>query len=378
MVDVDGISIHDDTQTPMFAVVNNPYPKIIAFDPRIKKLLSIFQPNQRSVFSIESATKDLSRFIVSFTQTGLVAKSYAVDLATNQVSHLNTPYFGKHDAILAQTWPITVTARDGLEIPAFITLPHNSSNRPLPLVVYVHGGPASRDTWNVGADTLFLANRGYAVLRVNFRGSTGYGRAFQHAGFGQMGQKIQQDIYDATDWAVRQGIADPNRMVIMGGSHGGYASLMGAWQSGRRYKAAISIAGVSDMERQTLEVRKFWELASHSWYRYSGDPRDPKVRQNLKAISPINHVEKFSVPVLLIHGTKDRIVVPGDSYRMEKALRRHGKKVTSLYLKGEEHGAAKWQSRIKMWRKIEKYLVRNIGGRDGGFDYTEIGAAFIR
>ena len=132
------------------------------------------------------------------------------------------------------------------------------------------------------------------------------------------------------------------------------------------------------MERQTLEVPKFWELASHSWYRYSGDPRDPKVRQNLKAISPINHVEKFSVPVLLIHGTKDRIVVPGDSYRMEKALRRHGKKVTSLYLKGEEHGAAKWQSRIKMWRKIEKYLVRNIGGRDGGFDYTEIGAAFIR
>ncbi len=377
-VDVEGISFDHQTQQPLFATISLPYPKTIPFDERIQRLLNLFQPKDRDFFSIQSMDQNLNRFIVSFSRGKIVPKTYAVDLPTNQVSHLSSPYLSRHEAALSETWPLTFNARDGMRIPAFITLPRGANNRQLPMLVFVHGGPAGHDTWYTNSATQFLANRGYAVLRVNFRGSTGYGRAFQHAGFGEMGRKIQQDVYDATDWAINQGIADPNRIAIIGPSHGGYSALMGAWQSGGRYKAAVSFAGVSDMERQTMEVPKFWELASHAWYRYSGDPKDPRVRQNLKAISPINHAEKFNVPVLLIHGTKDRIVVPEDSYHMEKALRLASKQVTSLYLKGEEHGAVKWQSRIKMWRKIEKFLAKHIGGRNGGFDYTEIGAAFLR
>ena len=251
---------------------------------------------------------------------------------------------------------ITYKAKDGLEIPAYLTLPPNKDAKNLPLIVMPHGGPHSRDRlgfdWQVSA----LASRGYAVLQPNFRGSTGYGAAFLEAGYGQWGAKMQTDLSDGVRHLVSQGIVDAKRVAIYGASYGGYAALAGATLDLGVYRCAISIAGVSDI-KDMLEFEKSETGSGKSstvlaWKRSWGVA-------DLKAISPINYIDRVSIPILLIHGKSDTVVPVRQSQRMAKALKSAGKIVDYIELEKEDHWQSRPASRLEMITRIMDFLQKH-------------------
>ena len=213
---------------------------------------------------------------------------------------------------------IRYKARDGLEISAVLTLPRERDAKQLPLILMPHGGPFARDseTWNWWAQ--FLAERGYAVLQPNYRGSSGYGAAFAEKGEGQWGLAMQDDLNDALDWAVKQGIADAKRVCIAGASYGGYAAMRAAQRDGERFRCAVSYAGVSDL---TSMMRYDSRFLNH------GTRRDWMKEQapDFRAVSPIYFPEQFSVPILLMHGKKDLRVQVKQSREMAEKLDKAGK-----------------------------------------------------
>ncbi|MCG8591947.1 MAG: alpha/beta fold hydrolase [Proteobacteria bacterium] len=247
---------------------------------------------------------------------------------------------------------VSYRARDGLEIPAVLTLPASSPEGPQPTVVVPHGGPHARDTLDFDAETQFLASRGYAVLRPNFRGSTGYGRRHLQASFGEWGRAMQQDVADGVSWLVAQGIADPKRIAILGASYGGYAALQGSATTPDLYRCAISWAGISDLNL-LLRQRDMW-IRGRPDSRWIGHWLFD--RSKLASVSPLKSVERIRVPILLIHGEYDSVVIPRHSKRMAKALKKAGKKHEYLELPREWHYTFQEENRMLAYQRIEKFL----------------------
>ncbi len=257
-------------------------------------------------------------------------KAHKMSLAANRHPELPGAKLGPAQAI-------TYKARDGMEIRAYVTRPPKAPAGPLPLVVMPHGGPEARDSLSFDIWAEILATRGYLVVQPNFRGSSGYGRKFIEAGFGQWGGKMQDDINDAVTTLIRSGQVDPNRICIFGASFGGYAALYATTQRPQLYKCAASFAGVSDLkalvewEHRTKGHEDRYLYASHT----IGNPK--KDGDRLHATSPIDHLDKISIPVLMIHGQDDRSVPVEQSQRMEKAMRMAGKDVRLVVFPGEGH-----------------------------------------
>ncbi|MEZ5651228.1 MAG: prolyl oligopeptidase family serine peptidase [Burkholderiaceae bacterium] len=277
---------------------------------------------------------------------------------------------------LADTEARVIEARDGLQVPILLTRVPGAAGA-TPMVALIHGGPGRHDRWGYTRFVQFLANRGYAVLRVNYRGSTGFGRAFQRAGDHQYGRAMQDDIADAVQWAITQGIADPGRIAIMGASFGGYSAVMGLARDPKLYAAGISIAGASDLEYQTVNAPHFWGPDKTYWTRVIGDPANDDDRAQMREHSPINRVDNIAVPVLLAHGIVDRVVDRSDCERLERRLRELGKPVEAYYFEKEGHAFQRWQTNVRLGRRLEEFLARTLGGRSGGFDYVEIGAEYL-
>jgi dipeptidyl aminopeptidase/acylaminoacyl peptidase len=258
---------------------------------------------------------------------------------------------------------ITYKARDGLDIPGYLTLPRGKPPKNLPLIVYPHGGPyAVRDTSGFDRDAQFFASRGYAVVQMNFRGSGGYGTKFREAGNRQWGGKMQDDVTDAVKWAVSEGIADGNRVCIFGASYGGYAALMGAATTPELYKCAISYAGVSDLEtmfipriisRLGMRDRTPEELEFIN--RVVGDKRDAAY---LRERSPVNNAAKIRCPVFIAHGERDLIVPFSNAQDMRAALEREHKKVEFFSRTDEAHGFIRDVNEIALFTHIDAFLRR--------------------
>jgi dipeptidyl aminopeptidase/acylaminoacyl peptidase len=244
---------------------------------------------------------------------------------------------------------IRFKARDGLEIPAVLTLPAGKEARALPVVVMPHGGPFARDDeqWDFWAQ--FLAERGYAVIQPNFRGSSGFGSAFAAKGRGQWGLAMQDDLNDALAELVRQGIADPKRAAIFGGSYGGYAALRAAQRDGALYRCAISFAGVSDLDALIRYDSSFLNSgAGRDWLRNQAP--------DLKSVSPINFPEQFSIPVLLVHGKADKSVPVKQSREMADALKKAGKAVRYVEQPLGDHFMSREEDRVALLREVEAFL----------------------
>ena len=264
---------------------------------------------------------------------------------------------------LAVREPVRITSRDGLTLHCYLTRPVGEE-RNLPMVLLVHGGPWARDSWGWDPQSQFLANRGYAVLQVNYRGSTGFGKAFTHAAEHEFAGKMHDDLIDAVHWAVGSGIADEQRIAIYGGSYGGYAALVGATFTPDVFAAVISVVGPSNLVTLVKSFPPYWRpLLAGTWFKFVGDPEDPEQLEDLKARSPINRVDKIVAPLLVIQGANDPRVTKHESDQIVDALRERGVPVEYMVKDDEGHGFAKPENRKDMYRGVEGFLATHLGGR---------------
>jgi dienelactone hydrolase len=266
-------------------------------------------------------------------------------------------------AALAPMKPVYYKSSDGLEIPAYLTLPKGLPGKNLPVVIVPHGGPWGRDTWGYRGMTQFLANRGYGVLQMNFRASTGYGKKFLNAGNLQWGEKMQDDITWGVKYLVAQGIADPKRVAIMGGSYGGYATLAGVAFTPDVYAAAVAIVAPSNLITLLESIPPYWESVRVLFGKRMGDPATPEGKAQLQRQSPLNSAAKIKTPLMVVQGANDPRVNKRESDQIVIALRDRGFPVEYLVAPDEGHGFARPVNNMAMYAAAEKFLARYIDGR---------------
>jgi dipeptidyl aminopeptidase/acylaminoacyl peptidase len=260
--------------------------------------------------------------------------------------------------------PIEIRARDGFSLPSYLTLPLDGPGRNLPMVLYVHGGPWTRDTWGYDGDVQWLANRGYAVLQVNYRGSDGFGKKFKNAAMKQFARSMHTDLVDAVQWAVKTGVADPKRVAIMGDSYGGYATLVGMTFSPEVFACGIDMFGPSNLVTLIQSFPVFWgPFLSTTWYPFVGDPKNEKDRQDMESRSPIFKAEAIRAPLLIGQGGNDPRVPRRESEQMVAAIEKSGGAVTYVVYPDEGHGFVRPENRMDFFARTEAFLAECLGGR---------------
>ena len=265
--------------------------------------------------------------------------------------------------------PVTVNSRDGLDLPCYLTLPSGVEPKGLPMVLLVHGGPWARDDWGYQPEVQFLANRGYAVLQVNYRGSTGFGKTFMHAAEHEFAGKMHDDLIDAVNWAIDEGYADRDRIGIYGGSYGGYATLVGVTFTPDVFAAAVDYVGPSSLVTLIRSFPPYWRpFMEGSWFRFVGDPGtedspNRPVEAELLERSPISYVDRIKTPLMVVQGANDPRVTKVESDNIVAALRERGVEVDYMVKDDEGHGFANPENRLELYRAMEKFFARHLGGR---------------
>ena len=310
-----------------------------------------------------SVSRDRTKAIVATAGPQSPPKFYYLDRTTHEATLLAESYPGLMPEDLGEVRPYPYAARDGLPIHAYLTLPPGKQPKNLPMVVMPHGGPESRDSITFDWWAQFMASRGYAVLQPNFRGSSGYGMAFEKAGHGQWGLKMQDDITDGVRKAIADGIADPTRVCIVGASYGGYAALAGAAFTPDLYACAVSVSGISDVSEFLRYERKKYGRESAEialWAKRLGSV-DPD-SATLEKASPINRVADVKCPVMLMHPSLDTTVPKAQSEDMAEALEDAGQTVSYVALEGDDHYLQLGATRLEMLRQLDTFLAKYLGG----------------
>ena len=310
-----------------------------------------------------SSTTDEGLFIVSATSDVEPGESYLFDRRTKDLRLQYRVREALPREALASMQAVRYPSSDGLEVPGYLTLPKGAEPKNLPLIVVPHGGPWARDDWGYDPFAQFLANRGYAVLMPNFRGSTGYGKKFLDAGNDQWGEKMQDDITFGVKYLVAMGIADPKRAGIMGGSYGGYATLAGVAFTPDLYAAAVSIVGPSNLITLLNSIPPYWEAARKIFHERMGDPTTPEGRAQLERQSPLNSASRIKTPLLVIQGANDPRVNKNESDQIVVALRDRGFPVEYIVAPDEGHGFARPVNNMASFAAAEKFLAKHLGGR---------------
>ena len=331
------------------------------FDPEWRAVRNAMQeefPGSRSFIS--AIAEDRSRVVVGVGSEVMPNRYYLYKTINKQWARISVSYPNLGEDNLSPVIDVSYEARDGLNIPGYLTLPNGVSledAKQLPFVIHPHGGPHARDFKRFDWLVQMLTNQGYGVLQMNFRGSTGYGLGFEEAGRKQWGQAMQDDITDGTQWLIDQGIADPKRICIMGGSYGGYAALMGAAKEADLYKCAVSLNGVSDLPALLKLVQRF--IGGRYATRFVGDLWQD--RKMLKENSPRRLANQISIPVLLVHGEDDRVVSVQQSRSMHKAMVKNSKAAVSyLELPEGDHFLSKYHNRIAFAEAATTFLGEHL------------------
>ncbi|WP_246085988.1 S9 family peptidase [Pseudonocardia hydrocarbonoxydans] len=340
-------------------------PQVVAIDPHFAEVQAALGGLTDGVLGWVSSDVAEQRWVATFLHDREPPTTWFYDHSTGEARLLFRD--GRVDpADLAPTTAVRFPARDGLPLHGFLTLPVGVQPRDLPLVLLVHGGPWMHDTWGYGAAVQFLANRGYAVLRVNFRGSTGYGRRHLTAAIGEFAGAMHDDLIDAVDWAVAQGYADPQRLGIVGGSYGGYAALVGVTVTPEKFAAAVDYVGISDLANFLATLPPFVRAnMTNNWIAYVGDPDDPAALADMRRRSPITMVERIRTPLLVAQGANDVRVVQAESDNIVAPLRERGVPVEYLVADDEGHGFENPENQVMLFRAIERHLAAHLGGRAG-------------
>eukprot|EP01026_Neomeris_dumetosa_P023556 TRINITY_DN1997_c0_g2_i1.p1 TRINITY_DN1997_c0_g2~~TRINITY_DN1997_c0_g2_i1.p1 ORF type:complete len:640 (-),score=76.91 TRINITY_DN1997_c0_g2_i1:179-1918(-) len=321
--------------------------------------------------SIASQNKDNSIWVVTYTRDNGSSINYLYDRKTKKAEFLfvNQPLF--NDYTLAKMQPVVITARDGVDLPSYLTLPvlEEGEAKNLPLVLVVHGGPWARDYWGLNPPTQWLANRGYAVLQVNYRSSTGYGKKFVHLGDRQWGANMQNDLTDAVKWAIEQGYADPKKVAIFGGSYGGYATLAGLTFTPELYCCGVDIVGPSNVKTLLQTIPPYWEPRKKRLIKRIGDCEGDE--EFNKKISPLYHIDKISVPLIIAQGANDPRVKKAESDQIYEAMKAKGLCVEYYLYEDEGHGFARPPNRLDFYYRTEQFLSKMLGGRVEEFQKVE-------
>jgi dipeptidyl aminopeptidase/acylaminoacyl peptidase len=310
-----------------------------------------------------AATKDEQKFIIVSNSDVDPGTVWTFDRKTGNLSTLYQVREKLDRSALSPMKPVKYKSSDGLEIPAFLTIPKGSTGKNMPAVLYIHGGPWGRDYWGYHSYAQFLANRGYVVLQPNFRASTGYGKKFLNAGNNEWGQKMQDDITWGKKWLVEQGIADPKRVAIMGGSYGGYAALAGVTFTPDEYAASVAIVPPSNLITLLESVPPYWEAIRTTFYKRMGNPNTPEGLAQMKRQSPLTYADRIKTPLLVVQGANDPRVKQRESDQIVAALQKRNYPVEYLLAPDEGHGFARPVNNMAMIAAAEKFLAKHLGGR---------------
>ena len=363
-VDLGGVSFSNRTDQIIGTVYEDERTRIYWQDKALKKDYDFIKKKlgDREI-SFNSATADETKFIVSTFSDVDPGTVWLFDRKTRNLATLYQVREKLDRKSLAPMKPIRFKSSDGLEIPAYLTLPKGVEAKNLPMVVVPHGGPWARDSWGYHSYAQFLANRGYAVLQPNFRASTGYGKKFLNAGNNEWGQKMQDDITWGVKYLIDQGIADPKRVGILGGSYGGYATLAGVTFTPDLYAAAVAIVAPSNLQTLLESVPPYWEAARTIFYKRMGDPNTPEGLEQMKRQSPLTYADRIKTPLMVVQGANDPRVNKRESDQIVIALRDRGYAVEYILAPDEGHGFARPVNNMAMLAAAEKFLAKHLGGR---------------
>lgn len=362
VVDVETGVIHPDGRRALLASSMPGYPRDVVIDEALSAALTPLRPGGPHKLTINDISEDGGKFLVTIATERRGAELHLVDVAAGRSERLAASRVAELADRLVDTRPIAFPTRDGRTIHGYLTVPGDGKT-PLPTVMLVHGGPWARDNWSYDSLVQFLASRGYAVLRINYRGSSGYGRSFRQAAIGEFAAAMHWDLLDGLTFAITTGAVNPSRVAIVGASYGGYAALVGMTMTPEKFAAGISIVGISDLPRFLETTPPYWATGIQGWYAYVGDPSKPHQRRMMLEKSPITFANQVTSPLLLIHGANDVRVRVEQSTRMAEALRGLNKPVDLMVFPDEGHGVRKFSNRVTLMRTIEQFLDRNIGRR---------------
>ena len=312
--------------------------------------------------AISSSTKDEDTHIIRTYSDKTLGAYYLYTFSSNKLEPIGEVSPWLKETEMAAMKPISFRTRDGLVINGYLTLPVGVDAKNLPVVINPHGGPWARDNWGFNPEVQFLANRGYAVLQLNFRGSTGYGRQFWEMSFKQWGLNMQNDITDGVKYLIKQGIADPKRIAIYGASYGGYATLAGITYTPDLYAAAVDYVGVSNLLSFMQTIPPYWKPYLEMMHEMVGNP-DTEL-ELLKTASPVFHVDQIKTPLFVAQGAKDPRVNINESNQIVEALKKRGVAVEYMIKKNEGHGFQNEENQFDFYKAMEKFLAKHLAVKD--------------
>ncbi len=333
----------------------------VPLDPKIATDFDIISHLDFGDYIIYDRDAEDDVWLIGFTKDIGPVSYYTINRERDEVEYLFDQQPNLKRYALAKMDSVTYTARDGLPIHGYITYPVWKKHKKLPLILDVHGGPWTRNTWGYDPDAQWMANRGYICLQVNYRGSTGYGKKFLNAGNKEWGGKMYTDLVDAVNWAVQQGYANPRRIAIYGESYGGYAALMGAAKNPALYRCAVDIMGPINLVSLIHSLPPYWTPYLAALHERVGNPETEI--EFLRSRSPIFKTDSIRIPVLIAQGENDPRVHRSETEKMVEALKEKGVKVEYLLFPNEGHGLTRPENRLKFYSDAEKFLSRYLGGR---------------
>ena len=359
--DVSGVIRHPDTREVQLVAFTRSRKEWTALDPSLTEDLEAVRRLNPGDFELVSRTHDDRHWVIAFTQDDGPVSYYAVDRTAKEASFLFHSRPELTEYTLGSMEPVSYHTRDGLTVHGYLTLPPGLEAANLPLVLNVHGGPWARDVWGYDPEAQWFANRGYACLQVNYRGSTGYGKDFLNAGNREWGGRMHDDLVDAVRWVVDRGVADPQRIAIYGGSYGGYAALVGATFTPDLFCCAVDIVGPSNLITFIETIPPYWTTYLAMLHERVGEPEQD--REFLLSRSPLSRVDDIRIPMLIAQGANDPRVKQSESEQIVAVMREKGIDHEYMLFPDEGHGFAKPENRLKFYAAAEKFLAVHLGGR---------------
>ncbi len=376
--DISGVMQHPTEKTIEAAYFDYDRRRFQILDESIKEDIEKLEELSKGELMVTDRTTDDRTWVAAYIQDDGPVEYYLWDRDQQKGTFLFTNRPELEGLPLSPMMPVIIESSDGLNLVSYLTLPHGTRVDgkgfpvyPLPMVLLVHGGPWARDSWGYDAQHQLLANRGYAVLSVNFRGSTGFGKDFINAANKEWGRKMHDDLIDAVNWAVDRGVAQKQKVAIMGGSYGGYATLAGLTFTPEVFACGVDIVGPSNLVTLLNSIPPYWERSIEMFATRVGDHRTEEGRELLESRSPLNYVEKIEDPLLIAQGANDPRVKQSEADQIVEAMQKKSIPVTYVLYPDEGHGFARPENRISFMAVTEAFLAENLGGR-----YEEIGDAF--